>query len=520
MIKNISRISNTFVKLLFILFPYLPAIIYGLIYNSGGWNSIYEGHDLDYYFLPEIRHDFFQLLTFIFLLTLFLLIIFLSVRFSPKRDNSKLANLLCSVTILWIGLTIRLCFISRYKNNIVPFSDFHRVWDMANGNLDGHLSYYKMFPAYVNFTVFEKKIISVFGYDFLNIIYLNCLLSAFSGLLIYQITAKLSQNVIVSLCAGVLYVLMPANILFCSVGAPDFLTVFLDLAGLFCLISSFSRRGLVSIILCSLGGILIGIGRAYKEFGILIIIAFTIVRLMELIINNEKTNRVIGFVIIELVLVLLCSQSAKDWILKNSEKVLNVDLDYSVSTPHFLLVGLNTQGEGQIHIGRLSREYALEYMRNGNDFTNAEKHALAILKQDWKENPNDILHNFYMKTIWAWQDDNIPLHYVLDMLPPEKYSNDNFYLFLHDNMAGVSQFYYLLLMVLACAGTALFIIFTKYRIEENSTYIIILTIFGYFCFMLLSESQSRYKILIMPFICIMAAIPLSFLSKKRNTKIC
>ena len=40
---------------LFTFFPYIIAVIYGIVYLTGGWQNICEGHDYKFYFLPEIR---------------------------------------------------------------------------------------------------------------------------------------------------------------------------------------------------------------------------------------------------------------------------------------------------------------------------------------------------------------------------------------------------------------------------------------------------------------------------------
>lgn len=65
------------------------------------------------------------------------------------------------------------------------------------------------------------------------------------------------------------------------------------------------------------------------------------------------------------------------------------------SVPHFLLIGLNTESEGQIHIGNLSRLYVNKYLSNGMDYRMAKDYVYSILKEDWLNNYSNILPNFF-----------------------------------------------------------------------------------------------------------------------------
>jgi len=174
------------------------------------------------------------------------------------------------------------------------------------------------------------------------------------------------------------------------------------------------------------------------------------------------------------------------------------------STPHFLLVGLNTQGEGQISKGNMSREYYKYYLDNGQDFQGAKQHAYSLLKKDWHENKQDVPKLFIKKAVWAWQDDVIPATYMENCIAETgKLTHPGLYSWLIKTAPEASQAYYFMLMLLSFGGIVNYI--RKKKVNYDIEFIE-LVIFGYFCLLMLSEAQSRYKCLIMPYVCILSAM--------------
>ena len=185
---------------------------------------------------------------------------------------------------------------------------------------------------------------------------------------------------------------------------------------------------------------------------------------------------------------------------------------------HFLMIGLNTEGEGQIHIGTLSRSFDNAYSNGNGDAEAARKAAMEALKNDWKEHSGDIIPNFLKKLIWAWQDDNIPYGYFVHVAITnqsdfvQKFVPENvWYRFLGTYMNAIELLYYFAFMLLALIGC------WHYRKEELhwTLEFLLLIIFGYFCMILISEAQSRYKCLILPYICPFAAMGIN--SVKQNS---
>ena len=259
---------------------------------------------------------------------------------------------------------------------------------------------------------------------------------------------------------------------------------------------------------------LFGLGASYKPFAIIIIIALVMAYgarcIGEWRSEHETSNKRINSLVILFVCFALMSISynaMKAAVANQTEKEFDIQLDMGASTPHFLLVGLNTQGEGQISEGTLSREYYQYYLDNGQDTQAAKQHAYSLLKKDWKENKIEVPKLFIKKAIWAWQDDVIPAIYLGNCIDEKgKQSHASLFSWLIETTPEVSQAYYLLIMLLSFVGVFSYI--KKHTVSYDIEFIELI-VFGFFCLLMLSEAQSRYKCLIMPYVCILSTMGIS-----------
>ena len=317
---------------------------------------------------------------------------------------------------------------------------------------------------------------------------------------------------------------MPSNILYCGAGTPEFVAIAFDLAGVLLLQNTLEKNGKSRYLYAVGGGLCLGIGSSYKEFGIVILIAalmvFTAKELLttplKLEENGNHKERVLNAdsLTVRLLSAFVCVALAFGFYTGVKRLILNHTIDFFSDTlnqnnivvdekniiPHFLMTGLNTMGEGQTHIGPLENIFDDAYYSNGFDAEAAAKVAMEALKNDWMEHPGDIIPNLAKKMIWAWQDDNIPFTYFTRFA--QNFAPKNvYYCFLSECMNSIEQLYYLAFMLFALIGCC------HYWKEELhwGLEFLLLIIFGYFCVILISEAQSRYKCLILPYICPIAA---------------
>lgn len=492
--KNLVRFFNIIV--LFI--PLTLSLVFSLVCFCFGWERWLAGHSIEFYFGFPMTGRLASLITCLLLITVMFVIQCLINKYIPHPNTVEL------FVIIIVALILRLTVVMPNKDSLIPFSDFNRIWEMIHGNLEDHLDYYSLFPAYLNYTILLKYYIRIVGDKFVNVLYLNVVLSTCTVAVIYFITREVTHNKTTSFLAALLYAVMPSNILYCSVMTPEFITVFFDSFGvLLILIAMRSKLVIQTGGQLILAGILIGIGSAYKPFGIIIMIALVMCLLCLVIIKHVKWKDLL-ICILAFLLVLSSYRISKEIIRKHTEREIGIELNESNSVPHFLLVGLNTEGEGQIHLGNLSRRYYQTYLENGFDVDEAKATAYELLKNDWRENRKKIPDLILRKMIWAWQDDQIPLRYFTIATGD---SGDKTCFGL--SIATLSQAFYLMIMLGAVIGAMML----RKNIELNKEFLLLI-IFGFFCLILLSEAQSRYKCLIMPFMCVISSMGVEGIERK------
>lgn len=490
------------------IIPLLMACFLVLVYISGGWGAMIEGHTPGFYFLKDITHLKTSIGGLALWITLITLIVAGILKTQKYIGSHKLRKLYASILIFVIGFGIRFLLLHLYSEDLIPFSDFRAAWERAKGNLiNGRIDYYSLFPAYLNFSLYENLIINIVGEAYIWVLYLNAIYSGITASAIYLITCEITDKESAGGLAGILYALYPANVIYVTTGTPEYIAILFNTLGVLTLIRTIKGSGpRKKCVRATIGGALLGIGGSFKTFSVVIIIAFVMVLAASLLIRrreNAKVEMMLAGVVCALVMggykvssKIICEATSKHF---------NMEISTETAVPHFMLIGLNTEGEGQIHVGSLGGLYSGMYLSNGMDHETAKDYAYSALKEDWRANSDNIVPNFLKKMIWAWQDDSIPVLYFLEEvgISPDSPIEAFIYESISVYGAGVVELNYLFLMVWAtvCA-------FSYARSKEiNFKYeYIALIIFGYFCVILLSESQSRYKCLIMGYVIIMSSL--------------
>lgn len=502
--RRLVRLFNYIVMIV----PLLMACFLALVYISGGWGAVIEGHAPEFYFLKEIvnlKSCIGGLVLWIILITLITAGILKTQKYI---GNYILRKLYASIIIFVIGFGIRFLLLYLYSEDLVPFSDFNATWERAKGNLiNGRIDYYSLFPAYLNFSWYEKLIISIVGEIYIWVLYLNAFYSGITASAIYSITCEIINKERVGVSAGILYALYPANIIYVTTGTPEYIAILFNTVGTLTLIRAIKdHRSINKCIRAAIGGLLLGIGGSFKTFSLVIIIAFVMVLVASLIIRRSERIK-IEIVLAGIVCALVMGgyKISSKTIYQATSKHFNMEISTKTAVPHFMLIGLNTEGEGQIHVGSLSELYSSIYLSNGMDYEAAKDYVYSVLKDDWRTNSGKIVPNFLKKMIWAWQDDYMPVLYFLEEVGifPDSPIEVFVYEFISVYSAGVVELIYFLLMFLAMMGA-----FSYARSKEINFWYeyVVLIIFGYFCVILLSESQSRYKCLVMGYVIIVSSL--------------
>ena len=511
--KTVSIILIKIMYVILLVFPFSISTIYGLVAFFGDWEWLFKGHNKVFYFMPEFGHKVLALV----MLAVISVAIGLIIRFfdlcykyfsdKGKAIESKLATV---IAIFLLTIIARMFLFFIFKNETQPFSDFQSAWDRANGNMETFL-YYSFFPGYINYSLIEKIISCLTGANYEAILCFCILCNGITSLFIFLITDSIFNKYELSFLASVLYAINPSSIVYALSSTPEHMAITCFTGSIYFICKFYdAKKASCKIRFLIIAGIMGGIGNSVKTFFPIILVAIMIVFILgELRRNNGKRIKKISFLCLSIMVLFLTQIMVTNIITAVSQKVFDVELNFSDATPHYLNVGLNRKGEGQIHVGDLSRLYIQDRI-DGVPLEEATANAIDRVVSDWKGNITEVPAFFVKKTIWGWQDDCTPFRYFLTQMgiKPDTFIEKVTYKGIASLGVTYAQLWYILSMVLGIVGTVFTLRKKNVDMENMKFALSNLVILGYFCLTVLSEAQSRYKCLIVPFVCIMNAFAL------------
>lgn len=456
-------------------------------------------HGREFYFLPELRYAYipFALLYVVFIIWMGWMI---------NKFFSKQWLVISVLLIFFVSLIPRVVLISLFKQQIIPFSDFLWSWDVAQGAREGHSFIVHLpFPAYQTWAFVEYLLTRVLPKDYSSILYFNAVMDSLIAVMIMILSTKIARDRSVAVLAGLFYGLFPSAVFYCTVGTPELIAIFLNLIGILLLIDCLDEKWHFARL--AIAGVSFGLASSLKSFSIVIIIAFVLVGLLT--VRKKITRQMLSFLIL---VATYCVTKQLVLLVTSSWLETNLSNYSSGVIYHQLLVGLNTEGEGQIHLGTISRGFWNTFMENGCDATGAGAYAKRLLIQDWKNHYTQIPNLLLRKIVWAWQDDLIPLHYFLNVEGLTETAHQSLFSAIRYAVPCVSQVMYVGFAVTGCG--CILNHFDQSKKENNRSLFVSVIILGFFCLLLIIEAQSRYKCLVLPLIVLQSSRGYDMIKKR------
>lgn len=489
--------------LLAAFFPFGLATVLAVLVFFGGAGQFF-GHDLGFYGLPSFTdHLATGLAGFAVLVGTIAGIVAIGMKGDRVRGRPYVPlPILLAIAAIAVRVTVIACFGCRTPAAV----DNGFAWFRAIGR-PSVADYHTTIPCWMNYSLFLRALAALFGNDYRVDLVAGAIFDGASTFLVFLLAFRVTGRNAASALAASLFALNPALVVYALAGTPEHLAIAIFLAAtlLYRGLTEAERTGkmLLSALAC---GLVLGVGNAVKPIFALVGTAMA----LSVFIGVGDRARLVRLSC-ALAVVFAVQFGVVRCVTAACESVFDVRLSDKNSVAHMLVVGLNRQGEGQIHVGGVSRTVQ-NGLKAGLPMDEAARAGYKAMLDDWHGHLDEVPGFFARKSIWAWQDFNRPwflfekdaarffkknpkakawslrkrLHrHLADVLPP---ANGLFYL-----------------CAMAAGMCWAFACGLRKRNARPIDLFLTLMSLGFFCMLTLIEAQSRYKCLVLPFMFIFAS---------------
>ncbi len=504
----IARLEKLFFMLL-ALCPFAMGAVYAFVNMSGGWSRFCERRSYAFYGVLENGFDIIAGLTIAGVVLLFASI---AASWCPSGRGSRRELTRDLALVALVSLTARVCFFLVFGHGLGCEGDSLWSWERACGMPVGD-SRHVLFPAWMNYSLLMKVFVSFFGARLDLFLLCGTIWGAIGSVAIFLLALEISESRKVAMSAGLINALLPNGVVYItSVASPEHTAT-----PLFCLAAWMMMRCVMrgmtasrTMALAFAAGLCLGFGDAIKPFfPVFLLATLVFAASVSLSFSGEGRRTSARRCCVALAVMAGARFAVVLAFTFASECAFGCRLDQSDPVTHYVSVGLERNGEGMIHLCRYARGYMADRMK-GESRERAVASAAAKLADDWKGHYGEIPSFVMKKTIWAWQDDTQGFHFYRNGVLRGRDVSER----MKRLMPKVCRYggsgalvCYFALMSLACV----FAIRTAVSATADERHLRILPgllVMGFFCLLLLSEAQGRYKCLVMPYVTVFAACAL------------
>ena len=390
-----------------------------------------------------------------------------------------------------------------------PFSDFLHMHNygvaVSRGDFTNYVDFYSCFPFKFGFGFLMGGLYALFGPSPLVVQLFNVFLSLVQVFLVYLVAREIEPGS--ARPAALLYAVWPAQIMYCSVVAAEnsFLAPFL--AAIYVLAVFFrrhdgSRKGYALLVLA---GVLTAIAQAMRPMAMVLVPAAAVCILFFMPRRGAK-GRDIAEKTLCVVLTALSYFAALKLISVPIKELSGIDITRSGSGYNFL-VGTNYEANGMFNQEDFSIIAKYDF-----DFDRVHSEASRLAVQRIKEDPLRFLKLVVKKINYQWGKENYG--YYWSIISADGGGRPEEFIKLHPRaFYAVSQFFYLVVLILAVAGCRA--AYDKKSIVPALLWLVIGALFLAYCFL---EVQPRYHMPAVPLFIILAGFGASRIKGMLPTK--
>jgi hypothetical protein len=367
--------------------------------------------------------------------------------------------------------------------------------DILSGNITANEGKYTSIPSatYWNMMgVTLAGLYAVFGAGVRTAKIFMVILAGLTGVLIYKIGKDAAQDHRVGLAAMVLFAVWPSLVCYTSIPTTEQIAMFLlALISLVWLVFTRSKKigrwGWL-LLMATILGALVGLVDWYRPVGMIVLLAI----ILAWIFSQEPRPKFLQFTS-QIALILACYFLVSGLSLAITEKMHSKDLPSSGQRlGEMLLIGLDGAYDGQYNAeDRAITLYAYERFR-GN-YNSANRYLVSFAFKRLAQDVNQIPGLFTRKIALAWKTDDELFYFSLIGSNNQE---------LVSYLSIINQWFLVMITILVF----IFTLRSFTRPPGTQVFMMQLLILGLALLLLFTEVQSRYRIILIPYLVILAAL--------------
>lgn len=427
---------------------------------------------------------------------------------SKKNKLIKISNFKVCFILYIISLIIYLTVVIIIYPNFEQISDFKNAFlHSINPVFDS--DYYLMFTHWIYYPLIVNFLYKIFGMHYYLGYIFNAALLAFVPVLIYLISFLITKDKRKSIISSIIYLILPANILYVIIFTPDHVALLLIILSVYLILHLINSSNIkkTNILIAILIGIVIGILEYFKSFGLVLVIATFIILVLKLLEKYERRKIVIYICYFLLITFSYWSSKNINHLIINS--VVGTNTSKSMSG-FALYIGI--VGSGYYDVD-LANDYFITFNENNKDVSKTNKIIGDKIKDYLAKNYSKLPKVIYNKTYRMYGSDvsNTSkltwINYTIKQNNLYNYTSSKWF-------ANIVQIIYIFVVI----GTILISIQNIVNLKDANITFVILIVLGVACMFMLTEVQTRYRYAFEPLMCVLSGIGYMNMLDKRDKK--
>lgn len=497
MIKFTSCLKKIFYICL-LVFPVLVSLGLSTHVFVDAFISEHNGYN-EYFGTPWFDNQIVTLIMFVLAFVLLSIYIYIYER-KCKCDEKTIIKWI--VIILAVALVLRIGIFLVFYRDLTVYGDAKHVWNIMQGDRSKEFYRKMMQNGWNNFTVVMYILQRLFDPELPALIATAFVADAIIAVFVFLTAYRIFKRMDIAVVAGMFHAIDPTMILRNFYLSPDVYSLLCLVIGTYFLTFVF-EDGNKKYLAALAAGCFAGVGNSFKSISLILVVALVIAVVFRCIRERYTKRQVVSW-LITLLLIIVPALGINKVALFCSTKVMHVPVQ-DLNTMHFITVGLNFEGEGQIGHGFAG--YYQKYRDDGVDPKVAKEMAIKWLKNGWAESDRSVSEWMWKKIQWAWRDSVRTYRSCAKGSINEDTIDTPAAEFMigywERNATSQTQLMYMFIVGLTAVGIVALL--KKYR-DNDTLFVTNLYIFGFALLLLVIECQSRYKTNIMPYMDIMAAL--------------